>query len=206
MKLKVCGLMVDANIADIVALKPDYVGFNFYRPSKRFVGENFVMPDIPGTIKKVGVFVNDTMKFVLDNQKKHKLDYVQLHGDESPEYCKDLVMRNVRLIKAFGVDEHFDFYILRKYRRFCDYFLFDYKSSAYGGSGKQFDWSLLNNPELDFPFFLSGGIGPDSLNEITSLKNKPYGLDVNSKFESSPGVKDVELVRNFIKAINEFRV
>lgn len=145
---KVCGLR--DNISDVVALQPDYIGFIFYSKSPRYVGNNFEMLLINNsTPKKVGVFVNETLDFVHNIFLKYQLDYVQLHGNESPEYCEELMRKKVKVIKAFEMDESFDFGRLKKYESFTDYFLFDTKTKLYGGSGKSFDWRILNKYSLD---------------------------------------------------------
>ena len=154
-KWKVCGLR--DNIAEVVALQPDFVGFIFYKKSPRYVGENFVLPEIANsTINKVGVFVNEAFDVVYNTILKYKLDYAQLHGNESPGYCEKLKRQGIKIIKAFQVDEHFDFGELEAYESVTDYFLFDTKTKQYGGSGKSFDWQILNSYLLEKKYFLSG--------------------------------------------------
>lgn len=141
-KWKVCGLR--DNIVEVAALQPDYIGFIFYAKSPRYVGENFVLPELANSkINKVGVFVNESLDIVHNTLVNYQLDYVQLHGNESPEFCENLIKKNVKIIKAFHVDETFDFGYLKAYELVTDYFLFDTKTNKYGGSGKSFNWNIL---------------------------------------------------------------
>ncbi len=198
-KWKVCGLR--DNILDVAALQPDYVGFIFYQKSPRYVGEYFEMPKIiDPKIKKVGVFVNAPMDFVYNTSKKFDLDYVQLHGSESPEYCEKLKKKQIKIIKAFQIDEAFDFDTLKEYETVIDLFLFDTKTQHYGGSGESFDWRILQRYSLEKEYFLSGGLGLDNIEEIDKLDlNKVHAVDVNSKFEITPGQKNIAL----LKKLNE---
>lgn len=185
------------NIRSIAALQPDYMGFIFYEKSMRFAGEDFTLPEISETIKKVGVFVNEKREKILEMVQRHNLDAVQLHGEESPEFCMELEP-SVKIIKAFGLSREFDFSITESYEGYCDYFLFDTKTEGYGGSGKMFDWSLLNNYKGRTPFFLSGGIEAEQMPDIARLASRfssLFAIDVNSKFEISPGIKDVEKLK-----------
>lgn len=192
LKLKVCGMKYAGNVRDVVRLHPDYIGFNFYTRSKRFVGDEFEMPKVPHTIMKVGVFVNADTEEILRKVKIYKLDLVQLHGDESAEYCAKL-NKSVKIIKAFGIDEKFNFSVLKKYEDCCDYFLFDTKSKGFGGSGVKFDWKMLAKYKGKKPFFLSGGIDLESAGEIVRLRSKfpnLFAVDVNSKFETEIALKN----------------
>lgn len=198
-KLKICGMRDTENIRSVANLLPDYMGFVFYEKSKRFTGENFVMPEISSRIKKVGVFVNEKKEKILSTAQKFNLDMVQLHGEELPELCRDLKSA-VKIIKAFGMSNGFDFNVLERYKDHCDYFLFDTKTENYGGSGLTFDWALLHNYHLSTPFFLSGGIESEHLSQILSLQwqvSNLYAIDVNSKFETSAGMKDVKKLKEF---------
>lgn len=199
MKIKVCGMKYEANIRELARLSPDYIGFNFYTRSKRYVGRNFesrVVDSIPKKIKRVGVFVNTSGDYITDKVRRYKLDYIQLHGNESPDFCKRM-SEYARIIKAFGVDNNFDFSILEAYKPYCDYFLFDTKTSGYGGSGRTFNWKLLKAYDNKVPYFVSGGIGLEEIsNLIRETTNvKPYALDVNSKFEIKPGLKDIDKLK-----------
>ena len=191
MKVKVCGLKFKDNIIQVAALQPYYMGFIFYSGSKRFVGENFEMPVISTEIKKVGVFVNAKADYIIDKVNSYKLNFIQLHGDESPEFCEELG-HSAKVIKAFGIDENFDFKILESYKNCCDYFLFDTKTSEHGGSGQQFDWKILEKYKYDVPYFLSGGIGLKEIERLKIEKLNIYAIDVNSKFEMETGIKNIK--------------
>lgn len=218
MKIKVCGMQDATNLASVLGLSPDLVGFIFYPPSPRYVkkgnllegnGSLFLsgeLNQIPNSdrgmvSKTVGVFVNAAEEDVLQETASHRLDYVQLHGDESPGYCAS-IQGFVPVIKAFRVDDQFDFSVCDAYQEACDLFLFDAKGLRYGGNGTKFNWSLLANYQGPTPFFLSGGIGPEDVEAITSFTH-PYleGIDVNSGFELSPGEKDVQTLRRFINEV-----
>jgi len=196
MKIKVCGMRQQGNIEELVALKPNFIGFIFYEKSPRFVGEELneeYIKTIPKSIKKVGVFVNANPGYILDMVKKYDLQYAQLHGNEMPDICRSLRQKGVNIIKAFSIDENFNFAMLNNYKSFCDLFLFDTKGDKPGGNGVPFDWKLLKKYDNEKPFFLSGGIDLDNIETIIELsKTLPvYGIDVNSLFETEPGVKDI---------------
>ncbi|QHV95428.1 phosphoribosylanthranilate isomerase [Spirosoma endbachense] len=202
MKIKVCGLRDAENLKEIAALGPDFVGFIFYDQSPRFVGDDLneeVVKALPRSIRKVGVFVNASPDYILRSVKKYDFQYVQLHGNENPEYCRSLRNRGLSLIKAFRVDESFNFSMLNNYKAHCDFFLFDAKGDQPGGNGVTFDWSILKRYDNEKPFFISGGIGLDNLDQLAALKGlKLYGVDVNSQVEISPGIKDVAKVKELI--------
>jgi len=205
LKIKVCGMRDPENISGVVAALPDYLGYIFYPKSKRFVGfepSPEVLADIPVSVKKVGVFVDETPDKVLEISKNWNLDVAQLHGSETSEYCRQIRNSGITVFKAFSVDEQFDFEILETYSGVSDYFLFDTKGQLPGGTGQKFNWQLLENYKLNVPFFLSGGIGPDDLNTISDISHPQlFGIDINSGFEISPAFKDVEKVRKFIAEI-----
>lgn len=205
MKIKVCGMRDRQNIAELVALPVDYIGFIFYAKSQRFVGNSFSVSDmgiIPPSIKKTGVFVNAPMEYVEEKIDRCKLDCVQLHGAETPEYCQYFKSKGIVTVKAFGVDESFDFTSMDAYTDYCDFFLFDTRTPTHGGTGLKFDWTILNNYKLDKPFFLSGGITVDDIPAIQRLSHLPiHGLDINSKFELHPAMKDIDLIEGFIGKI-----
>lgn len=193
------------NILGIVEAAPDFIGFIFYPKSKRFVGPDFsaeMLKVIPESVKKVGVFVDELPRKVIETCKKLNLQVVQLHGNETPEYCRQIQKSGLMVFKAFSVDEEFDFGKLRAYSGVCDYFLFDTKGRLPGGTGQKFNWQLLENYEGDLPFFLSGGIGPDDLEAIRRFGHPRWrGIDVNSGFEIEPALKDVEKVKQFVEKI-----
>jgi phosphoribosylanthranilate isomerase len=204
MKIKICGLTEKQNLLDVLSLQPDYIGLNFYPGSKRFAGDNktlpFLMHAITGTCK-TGVFVNVQHEIIQETVNTYNLDCVQLHGNELPANCTTInALKPV--IKAFPMTPAFDFNQLQDYVGSCTYFLFDSPSIGYGGSGQSFDWNILHNKNIPLPFFLSGGIGP---NHVTKLKNFMHsqlmGVDVNSKFEHSPGIKNINDLKAFIHEI-----
>ncbi|MDG1823293.1 MAG: phosphoribosylanthranilate isomerase [Flavobacteriaceae bacterium] len=201
MKLKVCGMRDSKNIVALASLQPDYMGFIFWEPSKRYCAT--IPSDIPNPIKKVGVFVDETTELIKAKVKLYGLDAVQLHGDESPSQCAALLSL-CEVIKAFRIGPDFDFNILAPYRDHCNYFLFDTQGPLPGGNGTAFDWKILMGYSLDTPFFLSGGIGLGHVDAIAEIRkrNLPiYALDINSQFESEPGVKKIEEIRDFKKRV-----
>ncbi|MDI5949721.1 phosphoribosylanthranilate isomerase [Flavobacterium yafengii] len=200
MKLKICGMKYPDNILEVGSLLPDYMGFIFWEKSARYF--DGMIPDLPKSIKKVGVFVNATQDEILEKIIKYDLQAIQLHGQESVEFCldlKDKIDNSIEIIKVFSVDDSFDFELLKPFEVVCDYFLFDTKGKLPGGNGTTFDWKVLEKYPSSKPFFLSGGIGineMDAVNEILKTNLPLYAIDVNSKFEIEPGLKNIELCRN----------
>ncbi len=195
------------NIGLVSALQPDYMGFIFYEKSPRYVGEE-LNPDqlkaFPRQIRKVGVFVNAHPDFILRTVRKYHLDLVQLHGTEAPEVCRNLRNRGISIIKAFSIDEQFNFSRLNNYKTFCDYFLFDTKGESFGGNGTRFNWDLLRQYDNDKPFFLSGGISPEHVEALHELRGlNIHAFDINSRFEISAGLKDVQKLKHFIEQIRK---
>jgi len=207
MKIKVCGMRDPSNIEDLVKLKPDYIGFIFYPKSKRFIGE--LIPDkihslIPNYIQKVGIFVDEPIDILIEKFEKNKLDMVQLHGSELPEYCERLKKLDISVIKAFSINSSFDFDTVKPYNPFCDYYLFDTATELRGGSGKKFVWKKLDLYKEKIPFFLSGGIQSTDIDEINNVThNELYAIDVNSGFEIEPGVKDIQKLKTFIDTLRK---
>ena len=204
-KLKICGMKIPANITGVVALQPEYIGFIFYPGSKRFIDEldPSLIKNIPETIKATGVFVNEELETVKNAIVTYQLKAVQLHGQESAAYCEAL-NGYAEVIKAFGIDESFDFNTLDEYQAYIDYFLFDTQTPDHGGSGKTFSWQLLGNYKNEKPYFLSGGIGIDQLAELEKIKDdRLYAIDVNSQFELSPGLKDTALLSTFKQGLDK---
>lgn len=200
-QIKVCGMRDAANIKDLVALEPDYLGFIFYEKSPRFITD---YPDvhIPDTIRKVGVFVNASERYIQEMKVRFGLDVLQLHGDESPELCYLLKQSGAQVMKVFRINEVFNFDQTRAYEDYVDFFLFDTATKAYGGSGKKFNWQLLKAYNQARPIFLSGGIGPDDAEEISQLEGLNIkAIDINSKFESAPAIKNIEQLRKFMTAL-----
>ncbi len=208
MKIKVCGMKFPDNIRSVAALQPDYMGFIFYPHSQRFVGyvPNEELTELRLPAKKVGVFVDKDFSTIKSIIQKYHLDVVQLHGNELPEMCAAL-QKQVEVFKAFGVDENFDFDLLKPYENVVDYFLFDTKTSVYGGSGKAFDWHVLENYTLNTPFFISGGLSNENIRSVLQFKHPAfYGLDLNSRFEDGPGLKNIKKLEeafSLIKAHNK---
>ncbi len=198
MKLKICGMKYHENILEVSELLPDYMGFIFWEKSSRFF--DGVLPDLPKSIQKVGVFVDATLEEIISKIKKYNLDLVQLHGNETVVFCESLKNKNVKIIKAFSVNDDFNFDILKDYETFCDYFLFDTKGKLPGGNGIVFDWKVLEKYPSIKPFFLSGGIGIEEIAAVKQLlkTNLPiHSLDINSKFEIEPGLKNMQLLKDF---------
>jgi phosphoribosylanthranilate isomerase len=210
--LKICGMK--HNIAEVASLQPEFLGFIFYDKSPRFFdGE---IPSLPTGIKKVGIFVNASLEDILEKVKKYSLDVVQLHGEENVSFCKTLKkgldcarpdsFRSIEIWKVFSIKDKFDFDILKPYENAVDKFLFDTKGKEKGGNGYTFNWEILKNYPSEKPFILSGGIG---LEEIESLKKllktelPIHAIDVNSKFETRPGMKDVSVLASFIQILKQ---
>lgn len=207
MKLKVCGLKDRENILQVLAYKPDYIGFIFYKKSPRYAAKELSaeFAQSISSVKKVGVFVNESEMNILDHVTRFGLDYIQLHGNESPEFCKQ-VQKYVPVIKAFGVGEGFYFSSLDAYKDVCNYFLFDSSSKEYGGSGRAFNWNKLKEYTLQKPFFLSGGIYLSNMEEISNLKPQAsnlFAVDVNSCFEITPGIKDISKIKELTTKIKK---
>lgn len=195
------------NIRQIENSGVDWMGFIFHPESSRYVSE---IPDhLPQKAKRVGVFVNETREKIIETAARFALDLLQLHGNESPELCMELREKNltiwkppVPIIKAFSVENDFPIETVKKYEGVCDYFLFDTKTPLHGGSGKKFKWEILSRYKGKTPFLLSGGISPEDVLNILRF-NHPMciGIDINSKFEISPALKDVNLVKRFINKL-----
>jgi len=192
------------NIAALSDLQPDYMGFIFWAPSSRYV--ETTTPELPTAIKKTGVFVDASVDYIQSMVQQHNLQAVQLHGEETPNYCQLIQSFGVEVIKAFSVKNTFYFSTLETYENSCDFFLFDTKGSLPGGNGYTFDWSLLKEYPSKKPFFLSGGIGLENTQEIKELLNTNlplFAIDVNSKFELAPGLKKIEALKQFKKELYE---
>ena len=212
LKIKVCGMKDPDGIAAVSALHPDFMGFIFYPPSRRYIqpGDEKVREailNIPEGIIKTGVFVNAEFSTIKQSVEKYCLNAVQLHADETPDFCEKVKGLKVKVIKSFSVAENFDFQQLEDYIWVSDYFLFDTFTPAYGGSGKQFNWEILNRYPFEQSFILSGGIGPEDAGKLRHLSFPwPDVIDINSRFEMSPGQKDVRKVSAFIEKIREHEV
>ena len=204
-KLKVCGLTKLDQIEELISLKIDYLGFIFYDKSPRYVLNSLTLEEIKSINHKgkIGVFVNETMAQILEISEKAELNFVQLHGDESDDFISELRLKlnlKTEIIKVIRIRNQ-NFTELQETVNHqpstINYLLFDTDSIAFGGTGKSFDWQLLDDLEIDKPYFLSGGISEENAENIRLLKQKPFALDINSKFEIEPGNKDVEKIVKF---------
>ena len=201
MLIKICGMKEPGNVKEVAALHPDMLGFIFYEASPRYAGDLSprALERLPAAIGKVGVFVNAETGFIENIVRRYKMDTIQLHGDEPPEMGHYFVRKGYRVIKAFGIEEAGDFQRTLPYESACQLFLFDTRSRQFGGTGKSFDWNLLNRYEGSVPFFLSGGIAWENREEIGKIKHpKLAGLDLNSRFETAPGMKNIHLLSRFL--------
>ena len=202
MKLKVCGMREVANIKSVLAIKPDLMGFIFYPKSKRFVDELSLDGINFGMTQKVGVFVNEPLDSLAEKVKKFDLDYVQLHGDESLSYLIAVKYLGVKVIKVLRIQDELPIHEILAFEQEVDYFLYDTLSLEYGGSGKKFQWDILNDSPSSKPFWLSGGLSIESLKALDLIDHPGLiGIDVNSKFESHPGMKKIELLRALKKSL-----
>lgn len=203
LKLKICGMRDPANIAEVAALQPDYMGFIFYQHSPRYVGDDFKMPMIPSTIKRVGVFVNSETERIIKSVRDYQLDFVQLHGNETIGQCEKLRAAGIEIVKVFSVDRDFDFGTVNPFKDYVQYFLFDTRGEYFGGNARTFDWSLLRKYDQSVPFILSGGISARNAGRIKEFGDlNIYALDVNSGTELSPGLKDVTKVQELKQIMN----
>jgi phosphoribosylanthranilate isomerase len=204
MLVKVCGIANKEILHRIDEMNIDFMGFIFYSKSKRFVGGKLSAEQvisIPNHIKKVGVFVNEKKEKILEIVATYQLDIVQLQGDESTSFVKKL-SKEIPVIKAFRIDETFDFSSLTGFEDTSIYFLFDTKDSLYGGTGKKFNWQLLQNYQGNTPFLLSGGITPSDAERILEISHpKCVGIDINSGFEKEPGIKNIDQIKEFLNQI-----
>lgn len=207
MNIKVCGITQLKQLQQLEALNVDYAGLIFYKESPRYMGNKISGKEIKDAdfdIKKVGVFVNPSYSELLDAIEDYGLDIVQLHGNEKPEMCEDL-SADVEVIKAFRIengDVNID-ELVAPYDAVCDYYLFDTAGlkESFGGTGQQFDWAILKKAKIEKPFFLSGGIGPDDAQKIKAFSHPDFfAIDVNSKFETAPGIKDMAALLKFLQA------
>ena len=200
LKWKVCGMREPGNIARALELEPDYMGFIFYPNSPRYVGQRWTGPgaNFPSSTQKIGVFVNEDLARVKLLADRYGLDYVQLHGNESPGYCRDLFQSKYRIIKAINPNFMVDDQGLNEYKPWVEFFLFDTPSKQFGGTGKRFKWTLLEQYDNEIPVFLSGGISLNNMDSIVDLKMLNLtAVDINSCFEVHPGLKDINKLQEF---------
>lgn len=209
MMIKVCGMRDAENIRKVeqlsivkCQLSINWMGFIFWSKSSRYVSERPAY--LPTRCKRVGVFVDEDIETVKRIADEYALDFIQLHGHESPEYCAQL--NGLKMIKAISVSGRDDIATYKAYEGLVDYFLFDTKCPSVGGSGQQFDWKVLSAYDGNTPFLLSGGIGPDDAKVLTSrlsplTSKKCVGIDLNSRFEIAPGLKDINKLKTFIESL-----
>lgn len=204
LEIKICGNKERDNLKEVCSLNPDYVGFVFYNKSQRYVSKPDQIIKLEHCkAKRVGVFVNANEQEIRRTVIEFKLDIAQLHGDETPEFMAK-INDFIPVFKAFQINNNFNFNKLSNYLSACNRFLFDTTSTHYGGSGKKFDWNLLDSYKYEVPFILSGGIEENDVDQIMKIKNSMLaGVDLNSKFEIRPGVKDIGKLSSFIKQLKE---
>lgn len=193
-----------SNVLAVAEAKPDFMGFIFYKGSPRCVNRDAkeLLRNVPTGIKKIGVFMNEERGKLLEISAVNGLDMIQLHGSETPEFCFALNKSGLRIIKTFNIGDDFRFRTLEGYLDVCDYFLFDTRSKLPGGSGLKFNWEKLDQYNFDKPFFLSGGISPGDEGPIGALTHRLlYAVDINSRFEASPGIKNPVAVNAFIRKL-----
>ena len=206
MIIKVCGMREPENLHEVERLDVDCLGFVFYDRSPRYVSERMEYIEAIGRCKKnkAGVFVNETLHTMLHISELFQLNFLQLHGNETPEVCFKIREMGYFVIKAFSVSTAADFLLTNRYCNCCDYFLFDTQYAGYGGSGKRFDWSLLDAYHDETPFLLSGGLRPDCVDDIKKLEHPQFaGIDLNSGFELFPAMKDVSRLKQFIRKVRQ---
>lgn len=185
------------NIASLIELNPDFIGYIFHQQSPRNI-KTIPKVIIPKNIKKVGVFVNKPLEFILEKATLYSLDFIQLHGNETAEFCKKIKQHKFKIIKAFNISNQFDFEQLNKFQTTCDYFLFDAFGKNAGGNGITFNWDLLQQYYGKTSFLLSGGIDTNLIDQIKQLKHPKFiGIDINSKFEIIPGFKNIKKIKQF---------
>ena len=205
MKLKVCGLTKMDQIQELISLNTDFLGFIFYEKSPRFLLNHLSLEEILEINHqgKVGVFVNETVERIAEISEKAKLNFIQLHGDEDEEFVKKLrlsLSKNIKIIKVIRIgNQSFDELqkTINQQPSTVNYLLFDTDSKAFGGTGKTFDWQILNEIEIPIPYFLSGGISLENIHQLSTINHQPLALDINSKFETEPGSKDLEKIKTF---------
>lgn len=210
MKLKVCGLTKLDQIQELISLKVDFLGFIFYEKSPRYVLNHLNLKEISKIphAGKVGVFVNETIENVIDFSVKANLNFIQLHGDEDDHYIANLknnLPNQIKMIKVIRIGNQTSEELQKNINQqpsTINYLLFDTDSKAFGGTGKTFDWKILNEVEISIPYFLSGGISLENVHQIPTINTQPFSLDINSKFELEPGIKDLEKIKEFIKLYN----
>jgi phosphoribosylanthranilate isomerase len=207
LSIKVCGMKFAENMADVATLEPDFLGFIFVPASARYVADKLdagQLQALPLSIKRVGVFVNETTDTMLRIADQYGLNLAQLHGEETPEQCAELQAAGLPVMKVFSVGSTFDFATLMPYVACCTYFLFDTKGEMRGGNGTTFDWGLLKAYPLSVPYFLAGGLDLSHVETLRELQLPGlFAVDLNSRFETAPGQKDVERLRQMLDSLRD---
>ncbi|MFL9833131.1 phosphoribosylanthranilate isomerase [Chryseobacterium terrae] len=209
-KLKVCGLTDLDQIRELVTLNIDFLGFIFYEKSPRYVLNHLNLKQISEINHqgKVGVFVNESIKGIVEIASEAHLDIIQLHGNEDEKYIKllrQMIGDNIKIIKVIRIGNQSSDELQKTINQqptTINYLLFDTDSKAFGGTGKTFDWNILNEIKISLPYFLSGGISLENINQLKTINQQPFALDINSKFETEPGIKNVEKISNFKQQIS----
>ena len=206
MKLKVCGLTNKENIMEILSdVHPDYLGFIFYEHSSRFVENKLdagFVKSLPESIHKTGVFVDAPEEYILDRASQYGITTLQMHGKESPDFCRRFIDKGYEIIKVFNIYKSFDISTMNAYGNSCDFFLFDRAGKYKGGNGVKFNWDILQQYTLNKPYFLSGGVAPDDGAYVKAIKDRRiYGVDINSRFETSKGIKNTAHVKQFYRTL-----
>jgi phosphoribosylanthranilate isomerase len=209
MRVKVCGMTLPEQMEQLGSMGVTFAGFIFYPKSQRYVFKHLTTTQIrkENSVNKVGVFVNAGIEEVLHMVDECRLHMVQLHGDETPKYCEKIA-DYVSVVKAFRISENDNIeWMVRPYMDVCDMFMFDTMGAGYGGTGKKFNWNMLKDASIGKPFFLSGGIEPGDEEKLKEFATLPVGkalfsVDINSKFEVTPGIKDMEKVKEFMQKLN----
>jgi phosphoribosylanthranilate isomerase len=203
--IKICGMREPDNIMAAASLKPDLMGFIFWPGSPRYAGKSLKPDDLSllqREIKRTGVFVDASPDEIFQTVNEYDLDIVQLHGQESPDYCRRIMEAGIGVIKVFSIAGESGFDECAGYLNCTSWFLFDTKTELQGGSGKKFNWEVLDSYPYSKPFFLSGGLGPDDAAGLAAIRSPLlYGIDLNSRFETGPGIKDIEKLEKFITEI-----
>lgn len=205
MKLKVCGLTQLSQIQELISLNTDFLGFIFYEKSPRYVLHHLSLKEIAEIphFGKVGVFVNESIKAIVEITTESQLDIIQLHGNENEKFIlqlRQILGNNIKIIKVIRIgNQSFDELqkTINQKPSSVNYLLFDTDSKTFGGTGKTFDWQILNEIEIPIPYFLSGGISLENIHQLSTINHQPLALDINSKFETDPGVKDLEKIKTF---------
>ena len=210
-QLKVCGLTKINQIQELISLNTDFLGFIFYEKSPRFVLNHLSLVEISEINHqgKVGVFVNETVEKISEISEKAKLSFIQLHGDEDEKFIlqlRQILGNNIKIIKVIRIgNQSFDELqkTINQQPSTVNYLLFDTDSKAFGGTGKTFDWQILNEIEISKPYFLSGGISLENIHQLSTINHQPLALDINSKFEIEPGSKNLEKIKNFTQIVKK---